>query len=912
MNAIANPGTVRTTCPYCGVGCGVLATPDGSGGMAIAGDPDHPANLGRLCSKGSALGETVGLESRLLHPMLRSASGRYERTSWDNALDVVAGGMARIQQQHGADALALYLSGQLLTEDYYVANKLMKGWIGTANVDTNSRLCMSSSVAGHRRAFGADTVPGLYTDLDEADLTVLVGSNAAWCHPVLFQRMLHNKTTRGAKIIVIDPRRTATAEAADLFLPVAPGMDSVLFAGLLVHLADQGSLDVGYIARHTHGFETSLENAKALAPSIASVAARTGLGAEDVAQFYDMWTRTPKVVTAWSQGVNQSAQGTDKVGAIINCHLATARIGKPGMGPFSITGQPNAMGGREVGGLANMLAAHMGFAPADVARVGRFWGAPRMATQEGLKAVPMLEAVAEGRIKGLWVMATNPAVSLPRADHVRKALASLDLFVVSEVVLSNDTLASGAHVLLPAAAWGEKDGTVTNSERRISRQRQVLPLPGEARPDWWIICEVAKRLGFEEGFAFANAAAVFREHAALSAYENNGTRDFDIGGLSEIDDAAFDAMPPLLWPQPREASAAPDRFFADGVFFHADRKARFVAPAIPALADSISGERPFLLNTGRVRDQWHTMTRSGLSPRLAQHRPLPFVEIAPCDAASHGLVEGALVRIVSDYGEAVLSVRIDEGQQPGLLFAPIHWTAETSSDGRIGPVVQPMTDPFSGQPEMKATPVTLEPVPVSTAGFILSREPMVGPAGWWWARVAVDGGHGLMLAAPRHEGSVDDLATPLLGHFGQPASTEFSDPNAGIFRAAWLSGNDGGEDQLDRALFLGPADQAPVWDAVRLLIAKSAMSETERRMLLSGRAVDGMASAGPNICACFGVGLNAITAAIASGAATNIETIGLLLKAGTNCGSCLPELKKIVARTPVLAPQKEVADEPAA
>jgi assimilatory nitrate reductase catalytic subunit len=365
MNAPAqHPPAIRTTCPYCGVGCGVLAKPDGRGGAVIAGDPDHPANFGRLCSKGSALGETLGLDTRLLYPMLRQLDGKLARTSWDGALDAVANGFASTIARHGPDSAAFYLSGQLLTEDYYVANKLMKGFIGTANVDTNSRLCMASSVAGQRRAFGADTVPGTYEDLDLADLIILVGSNAAWCHPVLYQRMVANKRARGARVVVIDPRRTASAQDADLFLPVAPGMDTALFCGLLVHLADTRMLDYEYVGAHTSGLPEALARAREIAPDIAATANATGLAEADVARFFELFCSTPRVVTCFSQGVNQSAQGTDKVGAIINCHLVTGRIGKPGMGPFSLTGQPNAMGGREVGGLANQLAAHMGFTPA--------------------------------------------------------------------------------------------------------------------------------------------------------------------------------------------------------------------------------------------------------------------------------------------------------------------------------------------------------------------------------------------------------------------------------------------------------------------------------------------------------------------------------------------------------------------
>src|ERR1700716_41281 len=480
--------------------------------------------------------------------MIRCSKGTMERVAWTDALDHVAHRLKHIVARDGPGAVAFYLSGQLLTEDYYVANKLMKGFIGSANVDTNSRLCMASSVAGHRRAFGADTVPGCYDDLDEADLLVLVGSNAAWCHPVLFQRMLANKQARGARMVVLAPRRTDTAGDADLFLGLKPGTDTALFAGLLVHLAEAGALDRDYIDRHTSGFDDSLARARNIAGSIGATALATGLAEADVADFFQLFKNAPRVVTLYSQGVNQSAQGTDKVNAIINCHLATGRIGKPGASPFSLTGQPNAMGGREVGGLANQLAAHMAFVPDDIDRVGRFWTAPGVARREGLKAVQMFDAVARGRIKALWVMATNPAVSLPRAGHVRDALKKLDLFVVSENVLSNDTVNAGAHVLLPAAAWGEKGGTVTNSERRISRQRPFLPAPGEAKPDWWIVTQVARRMGFGAAFPYGSPADVFPEHPRLSAFENNGTRDFDLGALAALSNADYDALEPVQWP----------------------------------------------------------------------------------------------------------------------------------------------------------------------------------------------------------------------------------------------------------------------------------------------------------------------------------------------------------------------------
>jgi assimilatory nitrate reductase catalytic subunit len=882
MNAHAQAPAVRTTCPYCGVGCGVLAIPDGKGGAAIVGDPNHPANFGRLCSKGATLGETLSLDTRLLHPMRRQ-NGAFVRVDWDTALDEVAHGFRRIVERDGPDAVAFYLSGQLLTEDYYVANKLMKGFIGSANVDTNSRLCMASSVAGHKRAFGSDTVPGLYEDLDQADLIVLTGSNAAWCHPVLFQRVQKNLRERGAKLVVIDPRSTATAQEADLHLPIKPGMDTALFAGLLVHLAESNKLDRSYISRHTEGFQDALQQARAISPNLGAIQQLTALRGGDVQRFYELFATTERVVTCYSQGVNQSAQGTDKVNAIINCHLATGRIGKPGMGPFSLTGQPNAMGGREVGGLANQLAAHMGFSPAEIDRVRRFWQAPRIATREGLKAVQMFEAIEWGEIKALWIMATNPAVSLPRAGAVREALSKLELFVVSENVLSNDTVNAGAHILLPAAAWGEKDGTVTNSERRISRQRPFLALPGETKPDWWIVSQVARRMGFAEDFSYAKAADIFREHAALSAFENNGTRDFDIGAFGTISDAGFDALEPVTWPVRTRGARRDQRCFADGGFFTGNRKARFVAPEAPALRAEPTDAYPFTLNTGRVRDQWHTMARTGLSPRLGQHSPEPFVEVHPADARFFGVTDFA--RVATQHGEGVFRVLPNEGQQRGSLFAPIHWSAETASSARVCELVAPCTDPFSGQPEAKGTPARLEPVTFAYRGFTLTRAPIVLPKGTWWARVALAGGTGALVASNEPPSAWRDRVDTLIG----AEISEYFDRERDIYRAMAFR-----EGRIEAAVFLGPAASAPNWDGLQALFAAPQVTNLDRRMALSGRATNGLAEAGPVVCACFGVGLNAIRDAIASKRAENVEAIGRALRAGTNCGSCVPELKKIV------------------
>ncbi|MFL6799877.1 MAG: molybdopterin-dependent oxidoreductase [Xanthobacteraceae bacterium] len=877
---------VRTTCPYCGVGCGMLAKADGDGGALITGDPDHPANFGRLCSKGAALGETLGLEDRLLYPMQRDASGNLVRTDWDNALDRVAGDLLRIAAQHGPDAVAFYLSGQLLTEDYYVANKLMKGFIGSANVNTNSRLCMASTVAGHRRAFGSDTVPGSYEDLDQADLMVLIGSNAAWCHPILYQRMIDNKRKRGARIVVIDPRRTATAEDADLFLPIAPGMDAALFSGLLVDLADNRALDSDYMERHTDGFEPTLAAARDLTPSLAATAALTGLDQEDVAAFFAWFAATEKVVSCYSQGVNQSAQGTDKVTSIINCHLATGRIGRPGMGPLSLTGQPNAMGGREVGGLANQLSAHMNFTPHDISRVSRFWNAPRMAQHEGLKAVEMFEAIERGEIKALWVMATNPAVSLPRAGAVAAALGKLDLFVVSDNVLANDTLHARPRIVLPATAWGEKDGTVTNSERRISRQCAFLAAPGEARPDWWIVAQVARRMGFA-GFDYRNAADVFREHAALSAFENDGAHDFDIGALAAMNDAEFNSLAPVQWPVRAGEPQADSRFFAQGGFFTADRKARFHAPQKPALRATLTEEFPLWLNTGRIRDQWHTMTRSGLSARLAAHMPEPFIEVHPGDGQAFDLAEGGFAKVTSAHGSCVLRVKLSDGQQRGAVFAPIHWSGQTASSARIGELVAPSTDPFSGQPEAKATPVKIAPVEFASHGFALTRTRVMLPAAWW-CRVAVKRGHGLLLADNAEPSAWRQTAQRM---FGVGAVAEYADERRGVYRAACFV-----DGPLEGCLFVGPAQTPLHWDAMKALFEADNIADPQRRVILSGKSADGAADPGALVCACFGVGFNTIRTAITSSGAGSVESIGAALRAGTNCGSCVPELKRMLGQ----------------
>jgi assimilatory nitrate reductase catalytic subunit len=876
--------SVRTTCPYCGVGCGVLVRRRDDGGIDVAGDPHHPANRGMLCAKGQTLGETVGLEGRLLRP---EVEGR--PTSWEAALSAVAQGFRQVVERHGPQAVAFYVSGQLLTEDYYVANKLMKGFIGAANIDTNSRLCMASSVAGHVRAFGADTVPGCYEDLELADLVVLVGSNAAWCHPVLFRRLQAARAARpGMKLVIIDPRRTATAEEADLHLAIRPGSDAALFNGLFRHLLDCGAADQGFIAAHTEGLAAACE---AAGTDTDSAAVTCELPRAVLATFYDWFAASPRVVTAYSQGVNQSTSGTDKVNAIINCHLLTGRIGKPGVGPLSLTGQPNAMGGREVGGLANQLAAHMGFDETSVERLRRFWNAPRMAHGPGLKAVQLFDAVAEGKIKALWIMATNPAVSMPDADRVRRALAACDFVVVSDCAAATDT-ARYAHVRLPALTWAEKDGTVTNSERRISRQRAVLPPPGEARPDWWIICQVAKRLGFGQAFDYGGPSDIFREHARLSALDNAGSRDFDIGGLAEAD---YRRLAPVQWPV-RDAKAAEAggtaRLFADGRFFHPDGKARFVAvnPRLPAAR--VTTEWPLLLNTGRARDQWHTMTRSGQVPRLAAHQPDPWLAVHPLDAARFGLADGALAEVEAPYGSALLRVQLDAGQRLGEVFAPIHWNDQYAARAVVSRLVAGATDAISGQPELKASPIRLRPVPVAWQALLLARRSLALEADsetLWWSRAAGLGHVAYRLAGRRPVGDWPGWARRQLGG---GTWLEYRDPGLGLYRAALLV-----DGRLEAALWVmvrGAGvrlDALP--DSLAALFDRPRLATLDHGLLLGGGSC-ARSDAGPVICACHQIGRQTILDGLRHDELRSVEDIGRALRAGTGCGACIPELRALL------------------
>ncbi|KAA0542193.1 MULTISPECIES: nitrate reductase [Citrobacter] len=856
----------RTTCPYCGVGCGVIAQVDNNG-VTVRGDPEHPANFGRLCVKGAALAETTGLSGRLLQPMVDG-----ETASWSQALDTAGERLRAIIAQHGPHAVAFYASGQLLTEDYYAANKLMKGFIGAANIDTNSRLCMSSAVTGYKRALGADVVPCSYEDIECSDLVVLVGSNAAWTHPVLYQRLVQARNANPSmKVVVIDPRCTATCDIADLHLSLLPGSDAGLFVGLLNRIVAEGNAQ--------SEFDDAAETfAIARDWSLARVAQFCGLDVADIVTFYDWFMRAPTAITLYTMGINQSASGSDKCNAIINVHLASGKFGRQGCGPFSLTGQPNAMGGREVGGLATQLAAHMNFEPQDLARLSRFWGTERLAQTPGLMAVDLFEAIGKGDVKAVWIMGTNPAVSLPDSHAVCQALAACPLVIVSEVVADTDT-SRYAHIRFPAQAWGEKNGTVTNSERRISRQRAFLPAPGETRADWWIVAQIAKQLGFAHAFGWQSAWEVFCEHAALSGYENRGERAFDIGALAELTHQQWDEMTPVRWPVSTGSSTLN---FWQG--WRGNQRLRLVSVTPQGMKTACDALYPLVLNSGRIRDQWHTMTRTGTISRLMQHINEPLVEIAPEDAYRLKLNEGALCRVNSPRGVMVGRVTIHRGQRPGNVFTSMHWNNHFARQGRVNALVAPICDPDSGQPESKQTAVRIMAWQPRWQGELFCRSVLTLPGFVHWWRKSADNAVRYTLAGDSDISAWLQQYCVTQGWQLQQAKWE-----QGLNLLAWHEGK--------LVLGLWSAATLPQIDDAAILCAFMQTPENAqtRHALLGGKPGGITADKDATICSCYSVGEKAITQAIANGCDT-VQALGKALRCGSNCGSCIPELKTLLAQ----------------
>jgi anaerobic selenocysteine-containing dehydrogenase len=691
-----------TLCPYCGVGCGLLVRVEGGAVTRVKGDPDHPANFGDICAKAVHLPPTLRAPDRLLHPQIRSRrDAERRRAPWELALRFTAERLGEIVAAHGPDAVAVYASGQLLTEEYYVASKLCKGFIGTNNFDTNSRLCMASAAVGYARAFGADGPPPAYADLELADCFFLVGTNTADCHPIVFKRIRRRKLAAPDEVgvIVADPRWTETCDIADLHLPLRPGADVALLNGMLHVLWKDGRLDERFIAGHTTGWSEVVPTLDACPPERA--AALTGLSREIIVSAARRFGRARGALTLWSMGVNQSHAGTDKNAAIINLHLATGQIGRPGAGPFSLTGQPNAMGGRETGGLAHLLPGYRLVAdPAARAVVERHWGVPagRIAPAPGLGALEMFERLAAGEVRAIWILGTNPAASMPDLDLVEKALRQGELVIVQDAYHPTETTGF-ADVLLPAAQWPEKEGVMTNSERRLTYLPKLVEPPGEALPDAEIVVRLAQEMGWKAAFPSAAAAEIFDELAALTA----GT-PCDYSGVSH---ARLRAGGPLQWPLPAPEHPGTPRLYADGRFPTADGRARFIPVAHVDVVEPPDAAFPLTLTTGRVRDHWHTQTRTAKAPALRARTPEPLLEVNLRDARRAGLRDGDFVEITSRRGKAVAQCRVSETIREGTCFLPFHWGRRFGFYKCANNLTLSARDPLSGQPELKACAVRL-------------------------------------------------------------------------------------------------------------------------------------------------------------------------------------------------------------
>ena len=923
----------KSTCPYCGVGCGVIIESAGDQITGVRGDPQHPANFGRLCSKGSTLHLTaskeVTLQTRLLQPMQRLQRGATaEPTTWDSALGTITDTFSRIIRDHGPDAVGFYVSGQLLTEDYYVFNKLAKGLIGTNNIDTNSRLCMSSAVAGYKKTLGADAPPNCYDDIKFAQTLFIAGSNTAFAHPILFRRIEDAKRDNPAlKIVVVDVRRTDTADAADLFLQIQPGTDVMLFHGMLHLMLWEGWTDRAYIEAHTSGFEALKATVRDCTPDI--VAEVCGISKEALTQATRWFAQSPATLSLYCQGLNQSSAGTAKNAALINLHLATGHLGKPGAGPFSLTGQPNAMGGREVGGLANLLSAHRDLAnPAHRAEVATLWGIPEVPSTPGKTAVEMFQAAADGEIRALWIACTNPAQSMPDQATVRRALERAELVVVQEAFATTATCAY-ADFLLPATTWGEKDGTVTNSERRISRVRTAVAAPGPAgngpRHDWSIAVDFARKLETALGrspalptlFPYDTPESVWNEHR-----ESTRGRDLDITGMSYamLDDA------PQQWPMREGETVGKARLYEDGVFPTPDGRARFANVSFTPVAEAREARYPFSLTTGRLRDQWHGMSRTGTLGRLFGHVREPALQMHPQDMARRLLTEGDLVHLTSRRGSIVVPVQASTEVALSQVFMAMHWGEEfisgcSSTGQRLAGVNSITTSAFcpdSKQPEFKHAAVKVlkaelpwtllamawlpadRALSVRTELQALMREFAYSSCVPFANAVAMNGSgerHGVLFRAAGTGPASNELLTRIeaLLQLTTADVVRYADPKRGQRRAMRLD-RSGVNATLEGFLLAGDTS-AQAWISALLQEEQPAQNFGRALLVPGSKPPVPVVSAGKVVCTCFNVTDVAIEKTLATGGGNAAERLAGLqgaLQCGTNCGSCLPQLQRMV------------------
>lgn len=917
----------RSTCCYCGVGCGVLIEHDATGVTGVRGDPDHPANRGRLCTKGSTLhlsaAPQLQPQLRALQPMHRAARGQpLQPLGWNAALDGVADAITRTVQAHGPDAVGLYLSGQLLTEDYWVFNKLAKGLLGTNNVDTNSRLCMSSAVSGYKQTLGADAPPACYDDLALAATVFVTGSNMAWAHPVLMRQLEDARRANPAqKLVVVDPRRTETAAVADLHLQLLPGTDVTLHHALLHLMLWEGLTDPAYIAAHTRGFEALRDRVREFTPALA--ARVCGLREDDIVQAArwfanvgDGGARAP-TLSLYCQGLNQSSSGTDKNSSLINLHLATGQIGRPGAGPLSLTGQPNAMGGREVGGLATLLPGHREVAdPAHRAEVAALWGLDSLPAQPGLSAVQLFEAAADGQLRLLWIVCTNPAHSLPDSTRVRRALERADCVIVQDAYAHTAT-AAFADWLLPASSWAEKDGTVTNSERVISRVRRAVAPPGQARDDWRIAVDVARRLEQRLGprrrdggtlFPYDSAESIWNEHR-----ESTRGRDLDITGL---DWARLEQQGPQAWPFPQGSSAGRARLYTDGRFATADGRARFTAPAPRPLAELRDARHPFSLTTGRLRDQWHGMSRTGSLGRLFAHESGPVVELNPQDMARRGWRDGELLRLASRRGTLVLPARGNETLRPTLAFVAMHWGPEWLAGPGVNTLLPAAACPVSRQPELKHAALHIEraelPWALVAAAWLPAEQALAlraqllqAAAGLAFACATPFGREpaaqvGLLLRAAGDTPLSRDQRARIEGLLGlqAPDVLRYDDARAGRHRAMRLAA-----DGTLQAFVLAGDAAASGW-ALDWLQQRQPAASSGRALLAGGRTPpQALAPRSPQVCSCLDISEARIVQALAQcpgSAEQRLQSLQQGLRCGTQCGSCVPALKVLVQRHPAV------------